>query len=131
MNNQPLRQLLDSTLKDNANYQKEIERLNKESEQLRTALNSKESTIKEAREYIHKNCILSDEWTDLDFCNFIPTGKITYKQLTSKKVKGLLKILDKENNETNEVISVEELEKYEPKNMAELEYQEWFWEDNE
>lgn len=52
MNNQPLRQLLDSTLKDNANYQKEIERLNKESEQLRTALNSKESIIKEVREYI-------------------------------------------------------------------------------
>lgn len=53
--------------------------------------------IKEVKEYIQKNCILSDEWTDLDFCNFIPTGKIIYKQLTPKKVKELLEILDKEN----------------------------------
>lgn len=53
--------------------------------------------IDKAIEYIVKNCILSDEWTDLDFCNFIPTGKITYKQLTPKKVKELLAILgDKE-----------------------------------
>lgn len=35
--------------------QNEIERLNKESEQLRTALNSKESIIKEAIEYIKNN----------------------------------------------------------------------------
>lgn len=49
-------------------------------------------------EYIVKNCILSDEWTELDFCHFIPTGKITYKQLTPKKVKELLELLgDKEN----------------------------------
>ena len=54
--------------------------------------------IDKAIDYIVKNCILSNEWTDLDFCNFIPTGKITYKQLTSKKVKNLLEILgDKEN----------------------------------
>lgn len=46
-----------------------------------------------AIEYIENNCILSNEWTDLGFCNFIPTGNIKYKQLTSKKVKELLNIL--------------------------------------
>lgn len=71
----------DDLLRDNANLYAENKKLH--------------SIIKEVREYIHKNCILSDEWTDLDFCNFIPTGKITYKQLTSKKVKELLEILDK------------------------------------
>ncbi len=54
--------------------------------------------IDKAIEYIKNNCVLSDEWRDLGFCNFIPTGKITYKQLTPKKVKELLEILgDKEN----------------------------------
>lgn len=37
------------------------------------------------------------------------------------------KYLDKENNKTKEVMPVEELEEYEPKNMAEQEYQDWFW----
>jgi hypothetical protein len=49
--------------------------------------------IDKAIEYIKNNCVLSDEWRDLGFCNFIPTGKITYKQLTPKKVKELLEIL--------------------------------------
>ena len=57
-----------------------------------------ENIIYKAIDYINKNCILSDEWTDLDFCNFIPAGKITYKQLASKKIKKLLAILgDREN----------------------------------
>jgi len=56
-----------------------------------------EQKIDKTIEYIKNNCVLSDEWTDLGFCNFTPTGKITYKQLTPKKVKELLKILgDKE-----------------------------------
>lgn len=59
----------------------EIERLN--------------NIIKEVREYILYNCIRSDEWTELDFCEFIPTGNISYKQLSSKKVKEVLQILDK------------------------------------
>lgn len=37
------------------------------------------------------------------------------------------KYLDKENNKTNKVMPVEELEEYEPKNMTEQEYQDWFW----
>ena len=49
--------------------------------------------IDKATEYIENNCILSDEWTDLGFCNFVPTGRIKYKQLSSKKVKDLLDIL--------------------------------------
>ena len=61
-------------------------------------INEQDQKIDKAIEYIVKNCILSDEWKELDFCNFIPTGKITYKQLTPKKVKELLEILgDKEN----------------------------------
>ena len=38
-----------------------------------------------------------------------------------------IEILDKKENKISEVMSVEELEKYEPKNMAEQEYQDWFW----
>ena len=49
--------------------------------------------INKAIEYIEENCVLSDEWKELDFCNFIPTGKITYKSLSSKKIKDLLDIL--------------------------------------
>ena len=80
----------------------EIERLNndikellKENENKEKVIKAQDNIIKEVREYIHKNCISSDEWTDLDFCHFIPTGKIIYKQLTPKKVKELLQILDK------------------------------------
>ena len=58
---------------------KEIERLN--------------NIIKDARQYIQVNCILSDEWTEIGFCKFIPTGKITIRKLTPKKVKELLDIL--------------------------------------
>jgi len=57
-----------------------------------------EDRIDKAIEYIRNNCISSNEWTDLDFCNFVPTGNIKYKQLTSKKVKDLLDILRGEDN---------------------------------
>lgn len=43
--------------------------------------------------YIQTNCIFATEWKDLGFCNFVPVGKITYKSLSAKKVKELLKIL--------------------------------------
>ncbi len=66
---------------------------NKENEELKQRINK-------AIEYIKDNCILSDEWTDLDFCNFVPTGNIKYKQLSSKKVKDLLSILRGEDNES-------------------------------
>ena len=51
---------------------------------------------RKAKEFIYRNCILSDEWKELDFCNFIPTGNITYRHLTPKKVKELLEILEGE-----------------------------------
>lgn len=44
-------------------------------------------------EYIKSNCIVSDEWTELDFCNFVPTGKINYKALNKEKIKDLLRML--------------------------------------
>lgn len=52
-----------------------------------------------AIEYIIENCVLSDEWKDLGFCNFIPTGRIEYKQLSKTKVKYLLKILKGDKDE--------------------------------
>ena len=58
----------------------EVERLNKENEHLRTALNSKESIIKEVREYIEEMQIWLVGFEDFG---------ITTKEL--------LKILDKEN----------------------------------
>ena len=110
MNNQPLRQLLDSTLKDNANYQKEIERLkeeyvilqnasdeveeekdreierlNKETGQLRTALDSKESIIKEVRECINRYAIENED----------------YSKIYNDEEKELLEILDKADKENN------------------------------
>lgn len=57
-----------------------------------------EERINKAIEYIKINCITSDEWKDLGFCNFVATGKITYKQLSKNKINKLLIILrgDKE-----------------------------------
>ena len=66
-------------------------------EQLEEALkyeNIYKSRIEKVVEYIKQNCILSDEWKDLDVCNFVPIGKITYKQLNKKGIKQLLDILN-------------------------------------
>ena len=52
-----------------------------------------------AIEYIIDNCVLSDEWKDLGFCNFIPTGRIEYKQLSKTKIKYLLNILKGDKDE--------------------------------
>lgn len=83
---------------ENKQLKEENERLKEWKEDLLNENIALENIRKEAIEYINNNCVLSDEWTDLGFCNFIPSGKITYKQLTPKKVKELLKILgDKEN----------------------------------
>ncbi len=49
--------------------------------------------IEKAIEYINRNCISSDKWEDIGFCNFFPTGIKTYKQLSKTKVKELLDIL--------------------------------------
>lgn len=57
------------------------------------------SRNEKAIEYIIDNCVLSDEWKDLGFCNFIPTGRIEYKQLSKTKVKYLLKILKGDKDE--------------------------------
>ena len=65
---------------------KEIERLNKEIEQLRTALNSKESIIKEVREYINKNFYWSHNSIEM-------ANKAILLHLNN-----ILEILDKENN---------------------------------
>lgn len=77
MNNQPLRQLLDSTLKDNANYQKEIERLN--------------SIIKEVREYI-KNNDTTFKVNEVVNAFGIPSIEFTIEPWK----KDILEILDKE-----------------------------------
>lgn len=63
--------------------------------------NKKLKVIDKAIKYISSNCILSDEWTDLGFCNFVPTGRITYKQLSKTKVKELLNILKGNDNNGN------------------------------
>lgn len=82
--------------------EKSLESLNNylfsENEKLNAIIDDLEERIYKSKEYIVKNCILSDEWKELDFCNFIPTGKITYKQLTPKKVKELLEILGGKND---------------------------------
>lgn len=52
-----------------------------------------------AIEYIKINCITSDKWEDLGFCNLVPTGIIKYKSLSAKKVKEIIDILERKNNE--------------------------------
>ena len=77
-------------------------------------------SIKEVREYIEENQE-EHKYTD--------RGGFTYTEgHFLRDSDTLLEILDKENNKTNGVMPVEELEEYEPKNMAEQEYQDWFWE---
>ena len=56
------------------------------------------SRNEKAIKYIIDNCVLSDEWKDLDFCNFIPTGIIEYKKLSKTKIKYLLNILNGDDN---------------------------------
>ena len=58
-----------------------------------------QNRLERAVSFIKTNCILSDEWTDLGFCNFAPTGRITYKQLSKSKVQELLDILKGDKNE--------------------------------
>ena len=57
------------------------------------------SRCKKAVEYIKENCITSDSWKDLGFCNFVPTGEITYKQLCKNKIRELLNILNGRSDE--------------------------------
>ena len=66
--------------------EKYINDLKKENKQLKK---QKDDVV----EYIKSNCIVSDEWTELDFCNFVPTGKVNYKALNKEKVKDLLRML--------------------------------------
>lgn len=63
-----------------------INKLQKENKKLKK---QKEDVV----EYIKSNCIVSDEWTELDFCNFVPTGEVNYKALNKEKVKDLLRML--------------------------------------
>ncbi len=86
-----------------------IHQLETENKQLREVL---KSTNKVVQEYLEKEkycddlekrinkalqilekCICSDEWTDIGNHTFIPTGRIIYKSLRSKKVKKLYEIL--------------------------------------
>lgn len=67
-------------------WQNRFNAVEKENEQLKK---QKDDGIK----YIKSNCIVSDEWTELDFCNFVPTGKVNYKALNKEKVKVLLRML--------------------------------------
>ena len=65
---------------------KEIERLNKESEQLRTALNSKESIIKEAREFIEKfNKVIRENKMLGEYANFMTIPKEPLEILDKEK----------------------------------------------
>ena len=66
--------------------------------------------IKEVREYIKENM------------SYIEKGKLEY----IPSGEDILKILDKAIN-NKQVMPVEESEEYEPKNIAEQEYQDWFW----
>ena len=68
----------------------ELESQNKELARLNI---EKVGIILKATKYIKENCILSDSWEDLGFCDFVPIGRIKYKSLSSKKVKDLLYIL--------------------------------------
>lgn len=80
-----------------SNLELEIERLN--------------SIIKEVRECINHFAIENED----------------YSKIYNDEEKELLEILDKANSKIKEIMPVEELEEYEPKNMAEQEYQDWFW----
>ena len=60
-------------------------------------LHDLQERIDKAIEYIQENCIKSDEWYDRGFCDFIPTGKITYTPLSKTKVEKTLQILRGEN----------------------------------
>ena len=71
-----------------------VDRLNKENELLKSNPNFVYAMRNnKAIEYIKDNCITSETWEDLGFCQFIPIGKIKYKALSSKKVQELLDIL--------------------------------------
>lgn len=76
----------------------ENDRLRKEIERLNNIINELEERINKAIKYINQNCILSDEWKEIGFCNFVPVGSIEFKQLSETKIKILLSILrgDKE-----------------------------------
>lgn len=67
--------------------------LNKRLDEREEEIEKLNNILNEATYYIKQNCILSDMWVDLGFCDFAPTGKITYKSLSQKKVRKLLDIL--------------------------------------
>lgn len=73
-------------ISDNFNIDDELYVRDKEIKKL-------QEIIIKAKDYIANNSISSDQWTDLGFCNFAPTGRIKYKQLSPTKVKELLNIL--------------------------------------
>ena len=83
----------DELEKENNELQKAYELIDKSMYEL---MKQKDDVV----EYIKSNCIVSDEWTELDFCNFVPTGKVNYKALNKEKVKDLLRMLGEidENN---------------------------------
>ena len=58
-----------------------------------------EERMGKAIEYIKMNCIKSDEWEDLGFCNFVPTGNIKYKPLSAKKVEHIINLLEGKSDE--------------------------------
>jgi regulator of replication initiation timing len=74
----------------------EVERLNKENEHLRTALNTKESIIKEVREYIEEKEYIDYNPTldgsESDSYNILPRSLSLYNEELDK----LLDILEKE-----------------------------------
>ena len=75
-----------------------IEKVNNYAQEQKQERDRLHSIIKEVREYIKTNCLISDTWEELENHQFIPIGRINFKSLSGKKIKKLLEILDKESD---------------------------------
>jgi hypothetical protein len=91
---------LEKALKEIERQEEKIMRLNIKNLELTTIINKLE-------EYMRSD----DGWDVENILNYLQE----------------LKVNNEEKHKIEEVMSVEELESYEPKNMAEQEYQDWFW----
>ena len=80
-----------TTVLDLINELEEEKRINEENLKV---IHKLEERMGKTIEYIKMNCITSDTWEDLGFCNFVPIGNIKYKSLSTKKVKEIIDILE-------------------------------------
>ena len=51
------------------------------------------SRIDKAIKYLVSHCVISDEWTEVNPLEFVPTGHISYKSCGKKHTENLLNIL--------------------------------------